>query len=45
MIRVGDRGNKEGCVALFGPERRVDAARTIVEGGGGGGGLRPFLTI
>ena len=31
IVGVGDRGDGEAYVALFGPEQRVDAARAIVE--------------
>ena len=31
IVGVGDRGDGEAYVRLFGPEKRVDAARAIVE--------------
>ena len=31
IVGMGDRGDGEAYVALFGPERHVEAAQTIVE--------------
>ena len=31
IVAVGDRGDGEAYIALFGPEQRMDAARVIVE--------------
>ena len=31
IVGVGDRGDGEAYVALFGPQQRVNAARAIVE--------------
>ena len=36
IVGLGDRHNSEAYVALFGPERRVDAAQEIVEAVAGG---------
>ena len=36
IVGVGDRGDGEAYVMLFGPERRVDAAIAIVRAVGGG---------
>ena len=44
IVGVGDRGDGEGYVMLFGPERRVDAALVIVKAVAGGG-LGPFLAV
>ena len=37
IVGVGDRGDGEAYVMLFGPERRVDAALAIVKAVAGGG--------
>ena len=36
IVGVGDRGDGEAYVTLFGPERRVDAALAIVKAVAGG---------
>ena len=45
IVGVGDGGDREAYVTLFGLERRVDAARVIVAAVAGGGGLGPFLVV
>ena len=44
IVGVGDRGDREAYVMLFGPERRVDAAMVIVRVVVVGG-LGPFLAV
>ena len=45
IVGVGDRGDDEAHVTLFGPERHVEAARVLVDAvSGGGAGLGPSLT-
>ena len=44
IVGVGDRGDGEAYVTLFGPERRVNAAMAIVDAVSRGGGLGPSLT-
>ena len=41
IVGVGDRGDGEAYVTLFGPERRVNAAMAIVDAVSRGGGLVP----
>ena len=41
IVGVGDRGDREAYVTLFGPERRVEAARVLVDAVSRGGGLVP----
>ena len=44
IVGVGDRGDGEAYVTLFGPERRVNIAIAIVRAVAGGG-LGPFLAV
>ena len=37
IVGVGDRGDGEAYVTLFGPERHVDAARVLVDAVASGG--------
>ena len=44
IVGVGERGDGEAYVTLFGPERHVDAAIAIVRAVAGGW-LGPFLAV